>query len=349
MAWFNASWQYRQKVTIDKDQVDSTESDFPILIDLSDMDADFWANVKSDGGDIRMTQSNGTTQQAVELKNFNQGGETGQVYFKASTLSSATDTDFYIYYGNSGASQPARDTTYGSDNVWDGNFTAVWHLEEDPSGSSPQLVDSTVNANDGTTEGTMTSGDLVSATVGNGIEWDGSDDAADMGFKISSANGTIEYWAKGGLTANDQIMGQNASSDGFTGVGIQIFGGQPTLRIGSGGAAKVQAAATLNTWEQFAWTWSASATEAFKNASSVDTSTGGSPTSNTQNFFLAAFNYSGGTVFEWDGILDEVRISATVRSDGWISTSYNNQNSPATFYSFEAQEAGFSPVLIIWQ
>jgi len=34
-----------------------------------------------------------------------------------------------------------------------------------------------------------------------------------------------------------------------------------------------------------------------------------------------------------DGLLDEASVSTTTRSAGWIATEYNNQNSPATFYS----------------
>jgi hypothetical protein len=34
-----------------------------------------------------------------------------------------------------------------------------------------------------------------------------------------------------------------------------------------------------------------------------------------------------------NGGLDEVRISNIVRSAAWISTEYNNQSSPSTFYS----------------
>ena len=34
-----------------------------------------------------------------------------------------------------------------------------------------------------------------------------------------------------------------------------------------------------------------------------------------------------------NGALDEVRISNIVRSAAWISTEYNNQSSPSTFYS----------------
>jgi hypothetical protein len=36
--------------------------------------------------------------------------------------------------------------------------------------------------------------------------------------------------------------------------------------------------------------------------------------------------------------MDELRISNTGRTADWILTSYNNQNSPSTFYSVGAEE-----------
>ena len=37
------------------------------------------------------------------------------------------------------------------------------------------------------------------------------------------------------------------------------------------------------------------------------------------------------------GKIDEVRISNVARSAGWITTEYNNQNSPSTFYTLSSQ------------
>jgi hypothetical protein len=34
---------------------------------------------------------------------------------------------------------------------------------------------------------------------------------------------------------------------------------------------------------------------------------------------------------DFDGIIDEVRLSTTIRDASWIATEYNNQNSPGTF------------------
>jgi hypothetical protein len=39
------------------------------------------------------------------------------------------------------------------------------------------------------------------------------------------------------------------------------------------------------------------------------------------------------------GGIDEVRISSTPRSAGWIATEYSNQNSPSTFLTIGVQES----------
>jgi hypothetical protein len=39
-----------------------------------------------------------------------------------------------------------------------------------------------------------------------------------------------------------------------------------------------------------------------------------------------------------NGGLDEVRIATVARNPAWVGTEYNNQSSPATFYSVGAEE-----------
>jgi hypothetical protein len=52
--------------------------------------------------------------------------------------------------------------------------------------------------------------------------------------------------------------------------------------------------------------------------------------SNTEITYLG--NYQGGT--QEFGVVDELRISkGAARTPGWISTEYNNQSSPSTFYT----------------
>jgi len=65
--------------------------------------------------------------------------------------------------------------------------------------------------------------------------------------------------------------------------------------------------------------------------------------SETKTFrdYLIGVNRGGDFFFK--GTIDEVRLARnSVKSADWISTSYNNQNAPASFYSVGPEEAVFS-------
>ena len=130
--WFDAAWSYRQALVQDHTKVPNNDQvDFKCYLDLNNMSSGFFSHVKSDGGDIVVTTSDGTTQVPLEVVYVNTGGSKGEIHFKC-TLSHVSDTTFYVYYGNSGASQPSASSTYGSQNVWNGSITyrGVWHLKD---------------------------------------------------------------------------------------------------------------------------------------------------------------------------------------------------------------------------
>jgi hypothetical protein len=60
-----------------------------------------------------------------------------------------------------------------------------------------------------------------------------------------------------------------------------------------------------------------------------------SATTTTNNLYIG--QYGGGGYF-YHGLIDEVEISNTVRSAGWIATGYNNQAAPSTFIAEGSQE-----------
>jgi len=118
MAWYNANWDYRVKITIDNTQVGATLTNFPVYVDLSELPAGFHTNVnQTDARDIRVTRSDGETECAREVVSYTSATDIGELHFLANSISSSADTDFYIYYGNSSATEPAVDATYGSENV----------------------------------------------------------------------------------------------------------------------------------------------------------------------------------------------------------------------------------------
>lgn len=144
---------YRVKITVDKTNVPSNQTGFPVYVDLSHLPASFFAHVEADGRDIRVFASDGLTELPYELVSIDTVLKTGELFFKGD-LSSTVNTDFYIYYGNPALAAYARTDTYGSNNVWTGAH-GIYHA--------------TVNANDSSANNLP--GTLFEVTQENGY-WD---------------------------------------------------------------------------------------------------------------------------------------------------------------------------------
>ncbi|GAI07252.1 unnamed protein product, partial [marine sediment metagenome] len=112
--WYDTNWSYRKQISIDYTKVDADLTDFPVLISLAS-DSGLVAHAQSDGDDILFTSSDGT-KLSHEIEEFDDSIGKLVAWVKVPTLSSSTDTDIYMYYGNSSASnqQNVTGTTKGS-------------------------------------------------------------------------------------------------------------------------------------------------------------------------------------------------------------------------------------------
>lgn len=354
MGWYNASWDYRVKITVDNTQVDADLTDFPVYVDLSDLPAGFFTNVKSDGGDIRVTKTDGTTEVPREVVAISTGSSTGELHFKADgTLSSSADTDYYIYYGNAGASEPAASATYGRNNVWT-DYYSVHHLQEDPSGSAPQMLDST-GSYDGTSAGSMNSGDSVTAQIGKGLDFGGTDDNISLGANIG-VRGThsVTAWADiAAASGTGTVIGEyNSSGSQRSWVFYKPNSTTGEMRVllsstGSSIQKFYDSSVTPfdGTSNHVAYTFNATSPGTLKLFMNGTEDT--SVTKTTDSTITSLFNsnqdvrigaHGTGTSFPTTGIIDEVRVRNGELSSTWISTEYNNQNSPGTFYTSGSQE-----------
>ena len=334
----DSSWTVGQYVqlNIDHTKVDGNLTDYPAFIDLSDMPSSFWQNVSADGGGIRVsTDTSYTSPLPREIRNVDTINETGEMYVKIPSLSSSSDTTIYIHYGTN-ESEPAVDSTYGSENVWNSDFEAMWHMEEDPSGTSPQIVDSTSNGHDGESSGSMTSGDLVSTKVGNGLDFDGSDDQILCGDLGSPAAFTQYFWSwRGSTSSRTRWTGTNSS--GFT-AHQDADDHQASFFVGdtAGGddSARPDAPIGVQEWHHIAITTNGSTFVLYVDG--VAQSTTGTVKGSID---LSDFEISSAGD-PWLGKLDEWAVVTKEYSSSWIKTVYNNQNSPSTFYTTGSSPGG---------
>ena len=202
MAWLSG-WSRRKKLTVDHNQVDAALIDFPVYVHVN-ADTDIGAGARSDGYDLRFTQSDGTTLLKYEVDYFNIGGGscTAHVWVKVPSVSAVADTEFYLYYGKADASD-------GEDaaNVWDASFVGVWHLNE----ASGHPQDSSGNGHHADAE--VISTYQATGAAGYGVELDGTNDYIEVpdhaAFELSAM--TVEAWALPDVTdANRMLIQQFA-------------------------------------------------------------------------------------------------------------------------------------------
>jgi hypothetical protein len=340
------------KITIDHTKVSGTSdlAYFPVLISLTD---DTLKNTgcgfvtSSDGDDIIFTNESKTLQLDHEIEKYD--GSTGALvaWVKIPTLSVSTDTVIYAYYGNSNVTTPQENPT----GVWDSNYKSVWHLKEDPSTTAPQMRDSTSNGNHGTSRGTMTSGDQVSGKIGGSLDFDGGNDYVYTTNSFNNPqNFTLSAWFKTGSASGKRVAGFESTQ---TGTGSSHW--DRHLYVGTDGKVyfgayseaddSTDVAVSTNTLNDNNWHYVVGIRD--DAADRVRLYVDGNLNDSTYN--RAAENFSGwwrigsymtsgwpsGQDGYFPGVIDEVRVSNTVRSADWIKTEYNNQSNPSAFYSVE--------------
>ncbi|MDA1021628.1 MAG: Ig-like domain-containing protein, partial [Cyanobacteria bacterium] len=343
VGWSNSNWASRLKITIDATKVNGDVTDFPVYVDLSDLSSkNFFNNVRSDGGEIRVTQGDGLSLVPTELVSIDTTNNQGELWFKAPFLSGTNNLDFYIYYNNANGRPLNANHPMGRYAVWSNGFVAVYHMTEDPNGDVNQIMTNSVsNKLFATPGGTMTSADKVAGQIGNGTDFDGTNDiftAATTG--ISMDIGNISAWSKKDVANKDFGIWQ-IYTDGTDHLSVWVHatgGGADdmwALKLGGTDIVKATTAITDSNWHHVSvgYNFTSDNYELFQDGVSEASSTS-SYTADT----LAAEQDIGldGTTNEYDGTLDEIHIATKARTTVWVNTEYNNQNSPSTFYSIAA-------------
>lgn len=336
-----AGYGYGKQVLIQSSQVSGVTdfTDFTALISLIDTDLRTTVNgghvENTNGYDIVFTLDDCSTILDHQIEKYVPSTGEYIVWVKIPTLYAASNTNIHLYYGNNSVSVDPSTT-----NVWNIDHGAVYHMNQSPIGTSPQLIDYTANTNDGTANGSMVAGDLVTGKIGDGINFDGSNDFIDCGASTStspSGSVTVSAWI-----FSDGISGHIINrGGGWDDSGYSLFHLSNHIRIELqriGEKDIVDNAISINNWHYVALTYNITGgtIRCF-----IDGAQQGNTGTHTGPIGAPVENLNLGrkeqNAFYFDGIIDEARVINTYRSPDWLATEYNNQNSPSTFYTVSSE------------
>jgi hypothetical protein len=354
MSTWLSGYKNRLQLTIDHTKITSALTNFPIMVKLSascgitakDM-SNIFDSIPSSTGyqNIIIMGSDNVTQIYAEVQSWNPTTKIAVLWVTIPSISSTVDTVFYIYYNNSISNTAYIGLTGASATiaaqVWDTNYQAVHHLEQDPSGTAPQIIDSSTNAWNGATYGSMTSGQLVSAIIGNGLSLDGSNDYIDIGNVAHSSAISLECIIKPTSSGLWQyIISRSNTAHQF----FLALQSDNTLKLycnDGTNAFTLSSASTFNTntWYHIAAILPGAGYSAYIYINGVQDATANQSYSiqSINNHITYGWNQALTAGRQFHGIIDEFRISKTSRSASYVKASYYSSSDNLITYSLQFQ------------
>jgi len=340
---------YYKVITIDNTKVTSNLTNFPVLYSVTDSNlrattsGGYVGNLL--GNDILFANSSGE-KLYHEIDEYDSTTGVLTAWVNLDSISSTTDTVISMYYGSSTIPIQSSSTA-----TWASDYAGVWHL-----GTGDNMLDSTSNNNDGTAYGNASSTDNLvygSSKIGDAFAFDGAEDYIDVPHSINDQNeSTISVWI-------NMDNWDDPNNNGFiVSSGINTLGHLSFYKNSSNiiyfkfrdpdrtSRTVSQSMSGSSDWHHFIIIFSKENYIVGSNYMDmyIDGSNSGMSYSNTNS----PWDFYSDTDFRissnyFNGSIDEVTISNTVRSAQYISTSYNNQNSTSTFYSIGSHQSTLAP------
>jgi len=331
--WY-LGWDYRVGITIDETKVigSANFSNYVLLVDITS--SDFISKAQTDADDFVFTLQDGTSKLNHEIESYNNA--TGHLYawVQIPTLSYNNNTSIYLYYGNNSATnQESQEST------WASNFKYVEHFDE----TSGQHLDSTTNNNDSTSVTVTTQGTSTGKINGSDLFSGDPDiikvpDNANGSLDVTDDNFALSFWFKTpGLGIDWQPMvtkGQASRNYGiwlaFDEIYVNWYSGN--WRNFSTSTANIQP----NQWYHVLYQRDGTSEYIYLNGIEAASQLIQYPMVPDDQILVIGGD-PGFRFFE--GNLDEIQIVDSALSPDLITTLFNNQSDPSSFYSVGLEEA----------
>lgn len=327
----SAAFRKGAMFTVDGYTGSSPLSGFPVLVRIADdlpSGFRYWQlQSQSDGADLCFVDMEGNGL-PFEIDTWDTSG-TSLVWVSLPTMTNGTQ--FVMCWGGATSGK-----TVCADNPF-ASYKGVWHMNA----TSP--ADASGSGNGGTAAGAV---ELVSGMVGTGLSYPNKSDYVSCGQHLPNADlfsgFTVGGWANlANTSGNHALFGKNVfMSVRTSGTKVQVT--TPGIQDHNDIGANLSA----NTW--FHWTMTFApgnnGLKFYVNGVCVNTQTASSLGNQNQSgeMWLGRnqWNDQG-----FQGFLDEMRLSADIKSADWIAATYAAQSSSAFLAAGEAEdyEASASP------
>jgi len=354
----DAAFARRKPITIDNTGVAGPLdlNNFPVLVSLVDTDLRTTPAgdvTSASGHDIIFRGEDATTcggpatcTLAHEIESYDGSTGTLVAWVRVPVLQTSVNTVIYVYYGDPAVTCPQENAA----GVWDTSYREVFHLNE-----AGDYTDSTANGFTAVTKGSVNQN--VAGKIGPAAEFNGPAESrliASDGTLPADSSFTLEAWVRFDTLSAPNFWGLVTKGRDDPGpiydwVGLfmtdvnRITFGWPCCPPGNVDGSVLSTA----TWYYLVATFdpiTGVRTLYLNGALDATDTIAGPPFYQDIPEYTRIGDDSNG--FYLDGRIDEVRISSSARSPDWIQTTYNNHDSPATFYTLGPEDAS-PPVVTV--
>ena len=323
-------------------------SNFPVVVNLTDNDLRTTGNggkiTNANGYDIIFRAYDSATCGGPasctldhEIESYDGVTGTFIAWVRIPELSQDNDTALEMHYSDP-STVTSQENVAG---VWNVNYKGVWHLKEDPADAAPQFLDSTSNPNDGTASSLLTA-NQVPGQIDGSLSFDDSNERHvnvpdDPSLRLAL-----------NMTASTWIRSTDAVADGDTGIVLSKWGGGNSNywlgKLNASNFAFIVDGSQIVTIpfgsiNDGVWHHVVDVADVPNNLLRIyvdgiqQNSAFYTGAGQTGTFPLHIGNSSDIiTGQEWNGGIDEVRLSEVARSPDWLLTSFRNQDSAFPFY-----------------
>lgn len=325
--WWDTGWAHRRSIVFDDGaQVEALEA-FTVLVTLDAATFDY-AKAEASGTDLRFVGDDGTVL-PHHVERWDPAG-TSHVWVRVERIDAGSAEDrVWLYYDNDAADE-ASDPA----GTYDEHHAGVWHLHE----TRGALVDSATGIAC-TWLGGGTGMQAAAGRIGGAVELDGFVDVASCGVDHipDTVDSTITAWVRLPLTGDEHqaIVSLEYFPAPFTGLSLYVRStdGAIGTRVGNGYsyAADPAGFVTADEWAFVAMRSHRHATRGYievsRDGGAWETLVAGNTSDLRIDPGTALMFGQGagpGTNQHARGLVDEISISSTLRSDAWIRAQHRS-------------------------